>query len=173
MIRNPYAAGSYYPGSASELKKMVAGFVDKEVPKQEVIGVLMPHAGYPYSGAVAGATISRVIFKDTFIIIGPSHSGRGKPFSVMAEGTWRTPLGDVEVDTDLAGEIIEGSGYLEADDAAHKAEHAVEIQLPFLQYINPAVKIVPIILANAPAAVYRDIGRDISRAIQVLDREVV
>lgn len=173
MIRNPYAAGSYYPGSASELQRAVAGFMDTEARKQEVCGVLMPHAGYPYSGAVAGATISRVVFKDTFIIIGPSHSGRGKPFSVMAEGTWRTPLGDVEVDTELAREIIGDSGYLEADDAAHEFEHAVEIQLPFLQYVNPDVKIIPIILANAPAAAYRDIGRGIVRAIWGLDREAV
>ena len=102
-----------------------------------------------FSGAVAGATISRVKFKDTFIIIGPSHSGLGKPFSVMPEGTWRTPLGDVEVDGELAEAIIKLSKYAEADYLAHSREHAVEVQLPFLQYIKPDIKIVPIICLAA------------------------
>src|SRR4030065_115064 len=102
MIRNPSAAGFYYPASTAELKAMVAKYVDKTTPKEEVVGVLMPHAGYPYSGAVAGATISRVKFKDTFIIMGPTHSGMGKPFSVMPEGTWKTPLGEGEGDEELA-----------------------------------------------------------------------
>jgi AmmeMemoRadiSam system protein B/AmmeMemoRadiSam system protein A len=173
MIRQPYAAGSFYPGTAAELKKTVAALVDKKATKTEAIGLLVPHAGYVYSGAVAGAAISRVRLTDTVIIIGPSHSGRGKPFSVMPEGTWRTPLGDVEVDAALAAELIARSGYLEADTAAHREEHAVEIQLPLLQYLKPDVKIVPIILALAPAAVYRDIGRDIARTLRETGREAL
>ncbi len=173
MVRQPYAAGSFYPGTASELKKMVAALVDPDAARTEAIGLLVPHAGYIYSGAVAGATISRVRLTDTVIIIGPSHSGRGKPFSVMPEGTWRTPLGDVEVDEALAFELINHSGYLEADTAAHREEHAVEIQLPFLQYLKPDVKIVPIILSLAPAALYREIGRDIARTLSETGREAL
>jgi len=173
MIRNPYAAGRYYPGSALELREMVEMFVDKQAPKEDAVGALVPHAGYPYSGAVAGAVISRIKFKETFIIMGPSHSGLGKPFSVMAEGMWRTPLGDVKTDTELARQIIAASEYAEADEAAHRQEHAVEVQLPFLQYFQPDIKIVPIILAHAPASAYQEVGRGIARALQELKREAV
>ncbi len=112
MIRNPYVAGYFYPATAAELKATVTRLVDKKAPKEEVVGLLVPHAGYQYSGPVTGATISRIQFKDTFIIIGPSHSGLGKPFSVMVEGTWQTPLGDVEIDTELARKIVSVSKYL-------------------------------------------------------------
>jgi AmmeMemoRadiSam system protein B/AmmeMemoRadiSam system protein A len=173
MIRTPYVAGYFYPGSAEELRAMIAKYVDKTAPKEEVVGLLVPHAGYQYSGAVAGATISRVNFKDTFIIIGPSHSGLGKPFSVMPEGTWKTPLGEVNVDAELARKIVEVSEYAEEDYRAHEEEHAVEVQVPFLQYIKPDVRIVPIILAGADAEIYKEIGRDIARAIKELNREVV
>jgi AmmeMemoRadiSam system protein B/AmmeMemoRadiSam system protein A len=172
-IRNPSAAGFYYPASPAEIKAMFAEYIDKSTPKEEVVGLLMPHAGYPYSGAVAGATISRVAFKDTFIIMGPSHSGMGKPFSVMPEGTWRTPLGEVEVDEELARKIIALSRYAEEDYMAHEDEHAVEVQVPFLQYIKPDVRIVPIILLGASLEIYKEIGHAIARAIKELKREVV
>jgi AmmeMemoRadiSam system protein B len=156
MVRHPYVAGYFYPMEAAELKATLARLVDKKALKEDAIGLLVPHAGYVYSGPVTGATISRVKFKDTFIIIGPSHSGMGKPFSVMTAGTWRTPL-----------------GYLEADDLAHQEEHAVEVQLPFLQYFKPDVRIVPVIIAGDGAAVYPEIGRDIARAIKETKRDVV
>lgn len=172
-IRNPSAAGFYYPASSAEIEAMFAKYIDKNAPKEEVVGLLMPHAGYQYSGAVAGATISRVVFKDTFIIMGPTHSGMGKPFSVMPEGTWRTPLGDVEVDEELARKIIALSKYAEEDYMAHEDEHAVEVQVPFLQYIKPDVRIVPIILIGASLEIYQEIGHAIVRAIKELKREVV
>jgi AmmeMemoRadiSam system protein B/AmmeMemoRadiSam system protein A len=173
MIRHPSAAGFYYPASPAEIKSMLDRFIDKDAPKEEVVGLLMPHAGYPYSGAVAGETLSRIKFKDTFIIIGPTHSGLGKPFSVMSEGIWETPLGEVEVDAELACKIISLSRYAEADYRAHEDEHAVEVQVPFLQYVKPDVRIVPIILAGASDAVYKEIGHAIARAIKELKREAV
>jgi AmmeMemoRadiSam system protein B len=173
MIRNPYVAGYFYPGTASELKAAVARLVDKKAPKEDAIGLLVPHAGYMYSGAVTGAAVSRIKFKDTFIIIGPSHSGLGKPFSVMTSGAWRTPLGDVDIDTELAQKIVSVSEYLEEDEEAHREEHAVEVQLPFLQYFKPDVRIVPIIIAGTGAAAYPQIGKDIARAVKELGREVV
>src|SRR3989304_7564441 len=173
MNRNAYVAGSFYPGQAAELRAMLARLVDKGAPKEDAIGLLVPHAGYQYSGPVTGATVSRIKFKDTFVIMGPTHSGLGKPFSVMPEGTWKTPLGDVEVDEELARRIIALSRYAEEDYRAHQEEHAVEVQLPFLQYFKPDVRIVPIILAGATAEVYEEIGRSIARAITELKREAV
>jgi AmmeMemoRadiSam system protein B/AmmeMemoRadiSam system protein A len=173
MNRNPYVAGAFYPASAAEIEAMMARFVDKNAPKEEAVGLLVPHAGYQYSGAVTGATVSRIKFKDTFIIMGPTHSGLGLPFSVWTEGIWKTPLGEVEVDAALAKQMVAISRYLESDHRAHLEEHAVEVQLPFLQYIKPDVRIVPVILAGAPAATYKEIGRDIARAIKELKKEVV
>lgn len=173
MPRNPYVAGYFYPGSAAEIEAMMAEFVDRDAPKEDAVGVLVPHAGYQYSGAVTGATLSRIKFKDTFIIMGPTHSGQGKPFSVWAGGSWQTPLGEIEVDTELAQKMIALSKHLEADQRAHQEEHAVEVQLPFLQYIQPGVRIVPVILAGAPANTYKEIGRDIARALKELKREAV
>jgi len=166
MIRNAVAAGRYYPGSASEIREMMEVLVDKTAKKEAAIGLLMPHAGYPYSGPVAGATISRVKFKDTFIIMGPSHTGLGKPFSIMTEGKWQTPLGEVEIDSALGKKLLATSDYLQEDETAHLHEHAVEVQIPFLQYLKPDIKIVPIILGYAPADTYKEIGRDIATAIK-------
>jgi AmmeMemoRadiSam system protein B len=173
MLRNPTVAGYFYPASPAELKAMLAKYIDKNAPKEEAVGLLMPHAGYIYSGAVAGAAISRVLFKDTFIIIGPSHSGLGKPFSVMPEGTWKTPLGEVQVDEDLARKIIELSKYAEEDYLAHENEHAVEVQIPFLQYIKSDIKIVPIILGGYSIEAYKEIGHAITRALKELKRGAV
>jgi AmmeMemoRadiSam system protein B len=173
MIRKPSVAGSFYPGSASELKATLAKYIDKKAPKAEAVGVLVPHAGYMYSGAVAGAAISRIVFKDTFVIMGPTHSGLGEPFSVMPEGTWQTPLGNVEVDSELARKIISLSRYAKEDYLAHRDEHAVEVQLPFLQYLKPDVRIVPIILAGASLEIYREIGHAIAQAVKELKKNVV
>jgi MEMO1 family protein len=171
--RNPSVAGYFYPGTAVALKAALAKYIDKKAPKVEAVGLLCPHAGYQYSGSTAGAAISRIVFKDTFIIMGPTHSGLGEPFSVWPEGIWRTPLGDVEVDSELAQKIIDLSQYAKADYAAHQEEHAVEVQLPFLQYIKPEIKIVPVILAGASLAIYREIGHAIARAVKETKKNVV
>ncbi len=173
MKRNPVAAGLYYPASASQLRAMIETLVDEKAEKEEVIGLVMPHAGYPYSGPVAGAAISRVKFKDTFIIMGPSHTGMGKPFSIMTEGVWETPLGEVEIDSELAGRILAASKNLQEDYLAHQQEHAVEVQIPFLQYFKPDIRIVPIVLAYADPAAYKEIGREIGRVLKEMNKEAV
>ena len=173
MIRYPVVAGQFYPGSSDKLRSMIEMFVDEKVAKGEVIGLVSPHAGYVYSGLVAGTTISRIKFKDTFVIMGPSHTGRGKPFSIMTEGVWKTPLGEVEIDSELAGRILGTSGYLQEDRVAHENEHSLEVQLPFLQYFKPDIKIVPILLAYGTGESYKEIGKEIARAIRELKREVL
>ncbi len=173
MIREPVVAGSFYPGTTEQLRSMLEQLVDSGVPKEDVVGALMPHAGYQYSGAVAGAVISRIKFTDTFVIMGPSHTGLGEPYSIMTGGTWRTPLGDVAVDEELAKKILDSTRFLKEDHIAHLQEHAVEVQIPFLQFFKPDVKIVPIILMPADVAVYQEIGRAIAGAVRALGREAV
>ncbi len=173
MIRHPVVAGQFYPSSASQLTAMIEGFVDEKAVKEDVIGLVSPHAWYVYSGPVAGAVISKIKFKDTFIIMGPNHTGSGKPLSIMTQGTWKTPLGEVEIDSELGKRILAISSHLEEDSAAHSYEHSIEVQLPFLQYFKKDIKIVPIILAYSTGATYKEIGKEIARAIKELNKEVV
>ena len=173
MIRNPVVAGQFYPASPLELRKMLAGFIDTKVVKEEVIGLLAPHAGYIYSGAVAGAAFSRIRMGETFVILCPSHTGRGKPLSIMTEGTWKTPLGDVSIDSELGKKILSGSRHLQEDFDAHQNEHGIEVQLPFLQYLSGDFRFVPIVLWDASAAVFKQVGREIARAISGYNKRVV
>lgn len=176
MIRHAYVAGQFYPASPAELKAMLSQFIpgqagDEKTQKEDVIGAMMPHAGYPYSGRVVGAVLSRVKLTDTVIIMGPNHTGRGKPFSIMTEGTWQTPLGDVPIDTELAKEVLAASSYLQEDTLAHEHEHCIEVQLPFIQYLKPDVKIVPIVFGWGYDEAFRQIGKDIATVIKKLKRD--
>ena len=173
MLRNPVVAGQFYPGSPDQLRSMIEEMVDEQAVREEVIGLVSPHAGYIYSGPVAGATISRIQFKDTFIIMGPNHTGGGRPLSIMTEGVWKTPLGEVEIDSELGKQILAASKYLQEDHVAHQHEHSIEVQLPFLQYFKSDIKLVPIVLAHAQGDVYKEIGREIAGAIKELNKEVV
>ena len=173
MIRNPVVAGQFYPGALNPLRSAIKGMVDEKEAREEVIGLVLPHAGYIYSGSIIGAVISRIKFKDTFIIIGPNHTGNGKPLSIMTEGTWKTPLGDVEIDAELGKKILATSCYLEEDYHAHQYEHSIEVQLPFLQYFQPDIKLVPIVLGYLNGAVYKEIGKALAKAIKELNRAVV
>jgi len=173
MIRNPVVAGQFYPGAASQLKAMIEQLVDEKAAKEEAIGLVSPHAGYIYSGPVAGAVLSRINVKDTFVIIGPNHTGLGKPLSIMTEGTWLTPLGEVEIDSELGKKILSISNHLQEDHIAHLREHSLEVQLPFLQYFKSDIKIVPITLAYSTGSIYKEIGKEIARAIKELNKEAV
>ncbi|MGB2828515.1 MAG: AmmeMemoRadiSam system protein B, partial [Dehalococcoidales bacterium] len=173
MNRQPVVAGQFYPSSASQLRTMIEKMVDETAEKEVVIGLVSPHAGYVYSGPVAGAVISRVKFKDTFVILGPNHTGRGKPLSIMTQGKWQTPLGDVEIDVELAQHLLSITRHLQEDDAAQLFEHSIEVQLPFLQYFKPDIKIVPISLSFADIDAYKEIGKEIARAIIDTGREAV
>ena len=173
MIRNPVVSGQFYPGSPSQLKAMIEGMVDEKAVKEEVIGLVSPHAGYIYSGPVAGAVISKIKFKDTFIIMGPNHTGRGKPLSIMTQGAWKTPLGEVEIDSELGKQILATSSHLEEDSVAHQYEHSIEVQLPFLQYFKKDIRLVPIMLAYSSGAIYKEIGKELAKAIKDLNKEVV
>jgi len=173
MIRSSVVAGQFYPGSSDALKRMIESMVDDRAEKVEAVGLVSPHAGYIYSGMVAGAVISRVKFKDTFVILGPNHTGRGKAFSIMTEGVWETPLGETEIDSKLGKRILASSSYLEEDHVAHQFEHSLEVQLPFLQYFKPDVRIVPIVLAHANGATYKKIGRELASAVKESKKGIV
>ena len=163
MIRKPFVAGQFYPDSPDQLRSMIAGLVDNKAAKEKVVGLVLPHAGYVYSGAVVGATISRAEFKDTFIIMGPNHTGSGKPLSIMTQGTWKTPLGEVEIDSELSKQFLATSNHLEEDYIAHQYEHSIEVQLPFLQRIWEDPKIVPISLATTEPTILQKLGKILAK----------
>jgi MEMO1 family protein len=173
MIRLSIVAGQFYPEPKEELEAMIKTMVDDNVVKEDIIGAVSPHAGYTYSGPVTGAVFSRMKLKDTVIILGPNHTGRGKPFSISTSGKWRTPFGNVEIDSELAKKILVTSRYLREDYEAHRMEHSIEVQLPFLQYLKKDIKLVPIVLSFGTVETYRDIGREIARAVKDLGRQVI
>jgi AmmeMemoRadiSam system protein B len=124
-----------------------------------------------YSGKVAGATLSAISPRGTYVVIGPNHTGMGEPFSVSMCDAWATPLGNVKVELGLAEKMVGASRYMKADELAHMAEHSVEVQLPFLQALQGDFSIVPMVVSGADLAVYRDIGRTIAAAVREMGRQ--
>jgi AmmeMemoRadiSam system protein B len=158
-IRRPTQAGSFYKGNAEALKTQIENcFLHELGPKKrpevnkngprKVIGLVCPHAGYMYSGAVAANAYYALAEDgkpDTVVILGPNHTGYGSGLALMTEGVWRTPLGDVEVDGETANRIVQETQLVDVDDLAHRFEHSIEVQLPFLQYLyGSEFKFVPI-----------------------------
>ncbi len=144
MIRPPAVAGTFYPGDSLELQRMIADLVPETKEKRKVRALVAPHAGYVYSGAVAGKTFARAQPAPTYIACGPNHAGMGADFSLMHEGIWQTPLGDVAIDDRLAADIYSQDPVIEPDSLAHQREHSIEVQLPFLQFLADGFAFVPL-----------------------------
>ena len=173
MLRKPAVAGYFYHGSPDGLRKQVENYISIDTDRIKAIGVLSPHAGLVYSGAVAGAVFSRVILPETFILIGPNHTGMGAPVSVFAEGEWSMPNGTAVVDSELARAIAGKSRYASEDYDAHAGEHSLEVQIPFIQYFSRDFKIVPVTMMSTALEVCREVGVAISHAIKESERDVL
>jgi MEMO1 family protein len=158
-------AGQFYPASAKELSAEIDGYLDQKALKTEAIACVLPHAGYMYSGAVAGATVSRLCSRDTIFLLGPNHTGRGTPLSVMSSGFWKTPLGNVAVNEKLARELIGTADIFFDDASAHLGEHSLEVELPFLQKTMDDFSIVPVAIATGDPAVLREAGMRIGQLV--------
>ncbi len=168
-LRKPAVAGQFYPSSSPELKKQIESFIDKKAHKLDVYGCLLPHAGYIYSGPVAGWTVSQINIKDRIILLGPNHTGYGTPFSIMAQGVWQTPLGEISIDDELAKALLGSCKNLEDDNLAHLYEHSLEVELPFLQYFKKDFKIVPIAIASNNVSSLKEVGKGIASVINRLN----
>src|SRR5208337_3994061 len=173
MRRPPAVAGQFYYGTATRLKSQVEQYVSRDAGREKVIGVLAPHAGLMYSGDVAGAVYSSISFPETFVLLGPNHSGRGPRLSVMASGEWEIPGAILPVDEALAGAMAAEIPAMSVDTQAHQFEHSIEVQLPFISYFSCSVKIVPVIVTNASLKDCRTIGEGMARAVRNSGREVV
>ncbi len=167
-LRKPAVAGHFYPAEAKELRSEITGYLDPKSKKQDVLACIMPHAGYMFSGPVAGAVVSRVNVPEHVVLLGPNHTGRGTPFSLVSRGSWKTPLGAVDIDTLLGEEILSGSEYLQEDSSAHLFEHSLEVELPFLQYFRPDLRIVPVCLASPDLKQLKSVGLAVAKAVDKL-----
>jgi len=171
MLREPVAAGTFYDGKAETLRKYVSSLCVEKKEKISAYGIIVPHAGYVYSGKVAGEVFSSVRIPDTVIILGPNHTGMGAAISVFPEGAWRTPLGDVKIDDKLSADILKNCAQAEGEFEAHLREHSVEVQLPFLQYLKNDFQFAAITLADHDLAHLRSLADAIVKAVK--GREVL
>lgn len=173
LIRDPVVAGQFYPSNPNKLKGLVKDFLKSDIQKKSVKAIISPHAGYIYSGSVAGLVYSSVNIPDNIVLLGPNHTGIGRFFSIMNEGIWLTPIGDIPVNSNLANLIIKSNNSIEIDYLAHLREHSLEVQLPFLKEINPNVSIVPISIMNTKYEKLKEVGTSIGKAIKEYDKEVL
>ncbi|MFH1457740.1 MAG: AmmeMemoRadiSam system protein B [Candidatus Omnitrophota bacterium] len=165
-IRKASVAGQFYPATAQAIKEQIESFCDRNAEKSNAIACMLPHAGYMYSGNVACQTVSRIRNKESILLLGPNHTGFGAAFSIMTQGAWQTPMGEVKIDSGLAGRIVKNSKYLESDSLAHAHEHSLEVQLPIFQYFKPDFKIVPMLFLSDDLQVLKEIGQEIAAEIQ-------
>lgn len=167
FLRAPAVAGRFYPSSADELGAQVAGHLAAargHAPRR-ACAVMAPHAGYVYSGRVAGQVFGAIEVPRRVILLGPNHTGRGPRISVMTGGAWQIPGARAPVDEELAAALLAASPLAEADHAAHEDEHALEVEVPFLVARQPALRIVPVVLGVLSAAEAVAFGEALHRAV--------
>lgn len=175
-MRAPAVAGQFYPRSPEELKgqldRMFSGVKEgegAEVKELAVYGAVVPHAGYVYSGGVAAEVYARLQPKETYIILGPNHHGMGAPVA-LSRDAWKTPLGTVSADLELA-DALSGT-IIDYDELAHRHEHSIEVQLPFLQSRFSDFKILPIAMGLQDEETAVEVGESIAKAVRDLKRDV-
>jgi AmmeMemoRadiSam system protein B len=147
-VRTPAVAGRFYSKDPAVLRADVDSYLSPRQPALPALGCVVPHAGYIYSGHVAGAVYGRLDVPRSCVILCTNHTGLGVPLSIMSRGKWATPLGDVPIDTDLAQALQQRFPLLSEDAEAHRAEHAIEVELPFLQALREDLTFVPIALGT-------------------------
>lgn len=173
MRRRAAFAGSFYPAGKFALEKTLHALINPKAVKVKAVAVVSPHAGYIYSGSVAGAVFSSVIIPPAVVILGAPHADFRPRFSVIKEGVWESPLGDVPINEELSGLLIKSCPLAEAATETHENEHSLEVQVPFLQYFQKDLSLVPVHvnfrstfedlenLAAGLTAAIRKFGRDV------------
>jgi len=164
-IRHPAVAGQFYPRDTSTLRSEVQSFLSPPAEPIAALGCVVPHAGYMYSGPVAGAVYAQLDVPERCMVLCPNHTGLGYPLSIMTEGAWETPLGVVPIDHEVAAALLSTFPLLTDDTDAHRKEHAIEVELPFLQIKRPDVRLVPIAIGSGQFEVLAGLGQAISEVI--------
>lgn len=167
MLRLPAVAGRFYPSDPKELTSLIRNYArpEPEVQALSARACLVPHAGYMYSGHVAGAVFARLELPKRIIVLGVRHYPRGEPAAILSTGAWRTPLGDAPIDESLAGALQRECPMLREDSVAHSTEHSLEVQVPFLQVLAPGFSFVPVALGTVQFASLVSVGEGIARVL--------
>jgi MEMO1 family protein len=165
MIRQPAVAGYFYPEDRATLEQQISSLLP-DSKKQEAIAIVVPHAGYIYSGGVAGEVYASLDLPDSFIILCPNHTGNGSDFDVYPDGEWITPLGSARVDSELIKQLVERFPQAKKDGRAHINEHSLEVQLPFLQYLKGQIRFLPICIRQYRYEYLEQLGHALSDIIQ-------
>src|SRR5260370_9542993 len=175
MLRLPAVAGRFYPSHPAELTALMRTYIgtDPSRPLIRVRAGLVAHAGYVYSGHVAGAVLARIALPGKIIILGVRHSPRGEPAAILSSGAWRTPLGDARIDEALAEALKKACPLLREDSVAHGTEHSLEVQLPFLQGLAPNFTFVPVALGTARFESLVSVGEGIARVLEASKENVL
>lgn len=168
MIRQPAVAGRFYPSNPAQLAREIDGYLsaDTAAPPTRAIGCVVPHAGIMYSGHVAGAVFARLALPRRMIILCPNHYGIGQRLAILSDGAWHTPLGDAQLDSELAEQLKRACPLLREDLEAHSAEHSLEVQLPFLQRRAGDFRFVPIALGTDRFDALADLGRAMAAVVK-------
>jgi MEMO1 family protein len=172
-VRPPIVAGRFYAHNAEELLRQVRGYTTVQGEKIAALGCVAPHAGYMYSGHVAGAVYGRLELPQRFIILCPNHTGMGEPLAVMSEGVWQTPLGAAPVDSEMAAALKREFAMISEDPLAHRAEHALEVQLPFLQALRGEFRFVPITVGVGRFEILQELGEAMARVVAAQTEKVL
>jgi AmmeMemoRadiSam system protein B len=165
MNRMPAVAGQFYPGTAQGLSRALKELTRDSPSKIPAIAVVSPHAGYVYSGAVAGELFSAVRVPSRAVVFCPNHTGVGEAAAIMSRGSWRMPWGDVQVDGETADRLTGECPLLREDPSAHLGEHSLEVQLPFLHRFRPDIRIVPVALGHLSLEECRVLGESTAKAV--------
>ena len=181
MVRQPAVAGAFYAASPERcrehLEQLIPRDIDASILPAKVIGGIAPHAGWTFSGRVCGTVFAAVKARasegepGTFVLFGTSHRRLRRSAALFAEGAWETPLGLAHVDSRLAERVLGGTSLIEEDPYPHEDEHSIEVQVPFVQYLFPRAKILPILVEPSSWAV--EIGQAVARTVQISAASVV
>lgn len=166
-IRHPAVAGRFYPGNPDVLREEVHTFLSETPSHKPVraLGCIVPHAGYMYSGHVAGAVFAALEIPELCLVLCPNHTGIGRPLAILSQGSWETPLGEVPIGNQFAAALKQRFPLLQEDAAAHRNEHAAEVELPFLQTLQPELKLVPIALGTGQFEILEKLGEAVAEVI--------
>jgi AmmeMemoRadiSam system protein B len=167
MLRPATVAGRFYPAERAELARQVGLLVGQTSPAEKLRAraCLVPHAGYIYSGHVAGAVYARLRLPRRILILGPRHYPHGEALAILSAGEWQTPLGEARIDNAFAAKLKNVFPLLREDEVAHRAEHSLEVQLPFLQVLAGDFQFVPIALGTTRFAALEDLGGAIAEVL--------
>jgi MEMO1 family protein len=173
MLRPPAVAGLFYPSEPRELARQVGAFCASGVAKSRALACVVPHAGYMYSGHVAGAVYSSIEIPQRSILLGPRHFPQGQPLAILSEGAFATPFGEAAIDKTLATELTRACPLLREDPVAHAREHSLEVQLPFLQSLRADLRFVPVVLGTDRYGAIEELGHAVAQVVKPQSESVL